>query len=273
MKSWIALLCTLLLTACIGGGGGSDTTPTVTDIQARNLGYGRQAEFDFTGRYLDRGLTVTVPNCTSQTPVYTSPTQQVLACVLTAAGDLTVLVQNGAGQVVFTKTFTIPQPQVILSTSKGDITVELDPAKAPHSVDNFLRHVQSGFYIGTIFHRVIGNFVVQGGGFMQDTTPKTPPYDPIPLESNNGLSNLRGTLAMARTADPNSATSQFYINLVNNTSLDYRSAESPGYAVFGKVVKGMDAVDAIGSVATTTKNGMPDVPVDEIYLKIALRVQ
>ncbi len=271
MKLWIALLCSILLSACVGGGG--DTTPTVTDIQAKNLTYGSQAEFTFNGSYLDRGLDATVPHCSGQTPVHITPTQQILRCKIYFTGDLTVKVQNGAGAVVFTKTFNVPPPQVAINTSMGDIVVELNPNSAPISVDNFLRYIQSGFYFNTIFHRVIPKFVIQTGGYSPGLIPKNDALAPIMLESFNGLSNLRGTLAMARTAEPNSATSQFYFNLENNTALDYKDANSPGYAVFGTVVKGLDIMDAIGAVPTATQNGLSDVPVTEVVVKVAVRIQ
>ena len=135
--------------------------------------------------------------------------------------------------------------KVRLATTLGDIVVELDAAKAPKSVDNFLQYVKAGHYEGTIFHRVIGSFMIQGGGFTADGTQK-PVRPPIPLEAGNGLSNLRGTLAMARTAVPDSATAQFFINVVDNPRLDTAGG---GYAVFGKVVAGMDIVDQIKGVA------------------------
>lgn len=271
MKRWIALLCSALLTACVGSGG--DTTPTVTDIQVKNLTYGKQAEFSFLGSYLDRGLDATIPSCGGQTPAFTSPTQQVLYCSVTAAGDLTVTVKNGAGTVVFTKTFNVPQPRVGFTTSMGDFVVELDPNAAPLSVNNFLRYVQSGFYFNTIFHRVIPGFVIQTGGYLPGLTPKTGLFAPIHLESNNGLHNLRGTLAMARSSEENSATSQIYFNLVDNAPLDYKDASNPGYAVFGKIIKGLEIMDAIGAVPTSSQNGLADVPVTEVLVKLAIRLQ
>ncbi len=165
-----------------------------------------------------------------------------------------------------------PTPQVLLHTSMGDITVELDRAKAPVTVNNFLQYVKDKFYDGTIFHRVKPDFVIQGGGFDADLVEKET-RDPIANESNNGLSNTRGTIAMARTTDPNSATSQFYINLTDNSgTLDYRSSSSPGYAVFGTVVSGMDVVDAIAAVATGSEGGMQDVPLEDVLLIEARRV-
>jgi peptidyl-prolyl cis-trans isomerase A (cyclophilin A)/peptidyl-prolyl cis-trans isomerase B (cyclophilin B) len=162
--------------------------------------------------------------------------------------------------------------RVLLTTSMGDITIELFPDKAPKSVDNFLAYVKGGFYDGTIFHRVIDNFMVQGGGFTKDLRQK-PTRAAIAIESKNGLSNLRGTVAMARTADPNSATAQFFINVVDNPRLDYAGDASPGYAVFGKVIAGMDVVDKIKAVPTGAQGPFrSDVPTTPIVIEKATLV-
>ena len=150
--------------------------------------------------------------------------------------------------------------KVKLATSAGDIVIELDAAKAPKSVDNFLQYVKAGHYNGTVFHRVIPNFMIQGGGMTADMKEKTT-RAPIPLESKNGLGNVRGTVSMARTNDPNSATAQFFINVKDNDRLN--AANSPdgnGYAVFGKVVSGMEVVDKIRDVPTGSKGPYSDVP-------------
>jgi peptidyl-prolyl cis-trans isomerase B (cyclophilin B) len=152
-------------------------------------------------------------------------------------------------------------PRVAIETSLGRIVVELDPEKAPKSVENFLAYAKAGFYDGTIFHRVIKDFMVQGGGFNADMQQKAT-QPPIANEADNGLKNKRGTLAMARTMDPNSATSQFFINTVDNGFLDHtgKNPRGWGYAVFAKVVEGMDVVDKIRAVKTTTKGPYADVP-------------
>lgn len=152
--------------------------------------------------------------------------------------------------------FVIAQanPVVIMKTNKGDITIELDQARAPLSVKNFLRYVDEKFYDNTIFHRVISGFMIQGGGLTADFTEKAA-HPPIKNEAGNGLKNLRGTIAMARTEDLNSATCQFYINHVDNLNLDGMK-----YAVFGKVIKGLDIVDAIAAVPTGTIRGYADAP-------------
>ena len=155
--------------------------------------------------------------------------------------------------------------KVKLSTSMGDIVIELDAAKAPKTVDNFVQYVKSGHYDGTVFHRVINNFMIQGGGMTADMKQK-PTRAPIPLESRNGLNNVRGSVAMARTSDPNSATAQFFISVKDNDFLDAASSrDGQGYAVFGKVVSGMDVVDKIRAVPT----GPGDVPATPVVIKSA----
>ncbi|EGH00258.1 Peptidyl-prolyl cis-trans isomerase ppiB [gamma proteobacterium IMCC2047] len=159
---------------------------------------------------------------------------------------------------------------IILHTNLGDIHINLNEEKAPVSSQNFIDYVNDGFYNGTIFHRVIKNFMIQGGGFeagMQEKSTR----NPIENEANNGLSNMRGTIAMARTMVPHSATAQFFINLEDNTFLDHSSetAEGWGYAVFGEVVEGMDVVDKIREATTTTRMGHQDVPVDDIIIESA----
>ena len=167
-------------------------------------------------------------------------------------------------------------PRVKLETSMGDIVIELNAKKAPISVKNYLRYAQEGHFDNTIFHRVMKNFMIQGGGFTKNLTKK-PSHAPIKNEANNGLKNLRGTIAMARTPNPDSATAQFFINHKDNHSLNYIPGGNPGYAVFGKVVQGMDVVDAIANVKTTTKNSMrmgqvvpmQNVPAETVLIKSA----
>jgi peptidyl-prolyl cis-trans isomerase A (cyclophilin A) len=161
------------------------------------------------------------------------------------------------------------QQKVKFATSLGDIVLELDAAKAPRSVDNFVQYVKAGHYDGTIFHRVIENFMIQGGGMKPDMSEK-PTRAPIPLESRNGLTNVRGTVAMARTMDPNSATAQFFINVKDNPFLDQANArDGNGYTVFGKVVAGMDVVDKIKAVPVQDKAGHQNVPATPVIIKKA----
>ncbi|MBL0919821.1 MAG: peptidyl-prolyl cis-trans isomerase [Hydrogenophaga sp.] len=159
-------------------------------------------------------------------------------------------------------------PRVKLSTSLGDIVVELDAAKAPKSVENFVQYVNDKHYDGTVFHRVIGNFMIQGGGFAADMQQKAT-RAPVPLEARNGLKNDRGTIAMARTSNPNSATSQFFINVVDNAGLNAPSPDGYGYTVFGKVVAGMDVVDKIRAVPTGNSGMHQNVPLTPITINKA----
>ena len=157
-------------------------------------------------------------------------------------------------------------PMVELKTNQGEIVVEVFADKAPKSAENFVQYVKDGFYDGTVFHRVIDGFMVQGGGFDADMKQKST-RAPIENEAKNGLKNERGTLAMARTADPHSASSQFFINLVPNTFLDYPSRDGWGYAVFGKVSDGMDTVNKIKAVKTGTSGFHQDVPKEDVIIQ------
>jgi peptidyl-prolyl cis-trans isomerase A (cyclophilin A) len=159
-------------------------------------------------------------------------------------------------------------PHVLLKTSMGDITLELDAQKAPKSVDNFLKYVKNGHYKGTIFHRVIDGFMIQGGGFDKTMKQKSTAA-PIKNEASNGLKNSPYTIAMARTGDPDSATAQFFINVNNNAALDYPSRDGAGYAVFGKVIAGQDVVDKIRQVPTTNAGMFQDVPQTPVLIENA----
>ena len=161
-----------------------------------------------------------------------------------------------------------PDPKVRITTNFGEIIVKLTPSAAPKSVANFLNYVRDGYYNGTVFHRVIKGFMIQGGGLTSDLSRK-PPRPPIENEADNGLGNFRGTIALARTGDPHSATSQFFINTADNSFLNHR-AKTPagwGYCVFGKVVEGLKVVNAIENVQTTTVAGRRDVPADPVMIK------
>ena len=165
-----------------------------------------------------------------------------------------IFIGNMTGNIINSET------KVKLETNYGDMVIQLYPEKAPITVANFKSYVEEGFYDNTTFHRIIDNFMIQGGGFTSEGKAKQT-HEPIKIESNNGLKNNRGTVAMARTSDPNSATSQFFINVVDNNFLDYGTRDQ-GYAVFGEVVNGMDVVDKIKSVQT----GAEDVPVKPVII-------
>lgn len=165
-------------------------------------------------------------------------------------------------------------PKVLMKTSMGEITLELYKDKAPVTVKNFLGYVDDKFYDGTIFHRVIKGFMIQGGGHTADMSKK-PTKGPIKNEADNGLSNKRGTIAMARMPDPHSATAQFYINHVDNLNLDHRdkSDQGYGYCVFGKVISGMDVVDAIAKVKIMTRNNVPNIPRETITIISVAKIE
>ena len=274
--SLLKILTLLALAGILSACGGSDGfPPTVTGVKVQSAQYGKTATIYLGGKDLRSNLLVdTSGACTNPTFASNSNTDTlVLNCVVAKTGDFPLVVQTAEGAAIYSTTLNVPLPQVALITAKGSITVELDPALAPISTNNFLSYVSKGFYRSTLFHRVIPNFVVQGGGYTTGMVKKTDQSAPIALESNKGLSNVRGSLAMARTNLPNSATSEFYINLVDNLSLDYKNAANPGYAVFGKVVQGMDVVDAIAAEPTGVVSGFSDVPLSEIALSLALQTK
>ena len=184
----------------------------------------------------------------------------VTGCGASEPGTQTVSTAPAAGQPA--------NPRVLIETSKGDITLELFPRNAPQSTANFLNYVKSGFYDGLVFHRVIPGFMIQGGGMTPDMAEK-PNGKPIRNEADNGLKNLRGTLAMARTGDPHSATSQFFINVVDNALLNHRgqSVAGWGYTVFGQVVGGMTVVDAIVAVPRGSRGPHDDVPLEPVVMQ------
>ena len=165
---------------------------------------------------------------------------------------------------------TVPLERVALQTNKGTIVIELFADRAPVTVANFLKYVDAGFYNGLVFHRVIDGFMIQAGGYDADLKPRRP-NAPIVNESKNGLHNIVGAVAMARTNAPDSATSQFFINVADNVGLDFVSGKS-GYCVFGKVVGGMDVVQTIATAQTTFKGGMQDVPIEPVVIESAKRV-
>ncbi len=259
----------LLLSGC--GGGGADP---VTGLTATNLKFGQMATLTLQGNALDNAIQVTSPACSQVILAsITSAKERTALCLVGKTGTSTLTVSSASNYVVYTGTLTVPEPQVTLKTSLGNIVMELNPTAAPLTVRNLLSYVSKGFYSNTLFHRVIPGFMVQGGGFTSGMALKTDTATAIKLESQNGLLNTRGNVAMARTSVADSATSQFFINLVDNTSLNYASSTSPGYAVFGKVVSGMDVVDNMAKVTTTTVGGNANVPVADVLILSATQNQ
>ena len=236
----LAAAAALLLVAC--GGSSDDQKPSVNSMAATPAAYGRTAVWSISGLNLDKGIVfvITAGSCDSVTEVPGGTAfQRQFSCRPSALGELIGQVNAAGGDRLASLRVIIPTPVVQLSLSQGTINLELDPEKAPISVNNFLNYVNSNFYNNTIFHRVIADFVIQGGGYTPGTTnptAKAPTQPAIALESNNGLTNLRGTLAMARTSDPNSGGSQFYIVKQDTSWLDRQ------YTVFGQTIEGMDVV-------------------------------
>jgi cyclophilin family peptidyl-prolyl cis-trans isomerase len=244
-----ALGLTTFITAC-GGGGGSAAEVRVASVSAITADtpptYDNLATFSVAGINLDVGVTASATGCTGPAVLSGATTTAVkVTCTPSRDGDISLSVSATGGAMLKTANFTVPKPQVRMTTSLGSLLIELEPAKAPITVKNFLAYVQDGFYVNTVFHRIISTFMAQGGGFTFGTnyTAKTPTRPAITLEktSATGLSNTAKTIAMARTSAADSATSQFFINLVDNAFLNAQgSSDGNGYAVFGTVVTTTD---------------------------------
>jgi len=270
---FLILICAVLVCAC--GGGDSNSPPSVSSVSATNLNYGQIATLTVRGNALQSTLKLSSAAC-SQIVLgsSTSNTSLTAQCVVVKTGDQTITASSGTS-VLYTGKLSVPEPQVTLTTSLGTIVMELNPTAAPITVNNLLTYAARGFYTNTLFHRVVPGFVIQGGGFTSELVQKTDTAAAIKLESQNGLSNTRGTVAMARTDVPDSATSQFFINLVDNSkTLNFGSSNSPeGYAVFGTVVIGLDVADAIARVKTATVRGNQNVPVTEVLIQSVVQTQ
>jgi cyclophilin family peptidyl-prolyl cis-trans isomerase len=262
----------VLLSAC---GSSSEFAPVITGVKVQSLKYGYTSTIYLGGKDLRSSITVeSNGGCTNPSFATNSTTDTlVLNCGVKVVGDLPLTIKSEDGTVIYTTTLNVPKPQVTLFTTKGTVVLELDPSTAPISSNNFLSYVSKGFYTSTLFHRVIAGFMIQGGGYTTGVVKKAGQSAPIELESNKGMSNARGTLAMARTNVFNSATSEFFINVVDNTFLDYKNAANPGYAVFGKVVQGMDVVDKIVAEPTGVLNGFADVPLTDVVISLVLQTQ
>lgn len=270
-----------LLASC---GGGTSGLPVVSTMSATSVAYSKTVSVVVSGNGLNNGITVSAePGCGAMTAAAgATDSTQTFTCKATTLGSFQPRVRNGEGKEIATLRLDIPLPQVTITAAQastsvtGTMVLELDPVRAPKTVDNFLAYVNqtTPFLRNTLFHRAVPGVLIQAGGYVTGLSPKAATLAPIELESNNGLKNLRGTVGMARTTELNSATTQFYVNLADNADFDYVDASSPGYAVFGTVVTGMDVADSIGSVVTTSllvSGSSPpitlsNVPVNEIRI-------
>ncbi len=261
-----------LIAAC--GGGDTGRLPVVTDIQVDQLRFGQTSTFKLQGFNLSQDFQVDVSNCAGLSVVQGgSDAEQNVSCRPNGVGILQVSAYTANGVVMVNKTFDVPNPQVKMSTNFGDMVVELNPSAAPITVSNYLKYVNANFYNDTIFHRLIPQFVLQGGWLTSAVTEQKGAGANIALESNNGLKNTRGSVGMARTALPNSATTQFYFNLVDNPNLDYQKDASPGYAVFGKIVDGLNVLDIMSQISTATLYGLDNFPTTNLRIKSVVQIK
>ncbi len=278
-----ALLSPLLLVGC---GGGSDNGGLfVSSMVASTVQYSRNMSIAVSGSGLDKGLKVTVDaGCGEVTEAAGGDAQsRRFTCKVTALGPKTIRAFTTDNLEVARLQVSVPEPEVTMivqgvDASTSSFTMRLDPLRAPTTVNNFLDYVNAGFYRLTIFHRVVKDFVVQGGGFTAGTpapVAKTPTQPAIPLEVSPALRNVKGSVAMARTSEPDSATSQFYINTVDNPALDVGSTENPaGYAVFGSVISGFDVIERMNALPVRFVNfGLTHVPVTNVVILSALQTK
>jgi peptidyl-prolyl cis-trans isomerase A (cyclophilin A) len=261
-------LCALVLLGC-GGGSTSLTSTSVSEIQANQLKYGQSTEFTIIGNLLENDINVSIQNCKGLALVAVgTSTSKTVTCTISAvgAGAVSLEVKLVDGAVLKSVSFDVPNPQVTMETNLGSMLVELNPKVAPISTDNFLQYVNNKFYDNTIIHRIVttGIFIAQGGWLTPAPSLQTGQKSAISLEVNKGLSNIKGTLAMARGSELNSATSQYFFNLADNTGLDTANG---GYAVFGKIISGIEVLDAMSNVKTTTAFGLADLPANSVIVK------
>jgi cyclophilin family peptidyl-prolyl cis-trans isomerase len=281
----------VLLAACGGGGGdaGGDGRATVSSANVSNIRYSQAALITINGENLDGTITVGSDACSTITRSTTAPnvstaTTAYYLCMVSKMGTQSVrVVRSSDAAELTTVPFNVPAPQVTMTVSNGaavagSMVITLAPDKTPITVDNFLHYVNTGFYDGTIFHRVVAGFVIQGGGYLPITTLpatlKTPTRPAIELEVNKGLSNTQWTIAMARTNVANSATSQFFINLVNNASILDPAGANAGYAVFGTVTGNTALASAIVGAPCTPVTGFSEcVPNPNMVITSAVQTQ
>jgi peptidyl-prolyl cis-trans isomerase A (cyclophilin A) len=276
----------LLLSACGGGGGGGEVrTPSVSAITAdATPGFDLLATFSVAGTNLDTGITLSAVGCSSPAVLSGGTASAIkVSCTPSRDGDISLSINSAAGAALKSATFTVAKPQVQMTTSLGTLLIELEASKAPVTVKNFLAYVQDGFYVNTVFHRIVSTFVAQGGGYTFGTNYSLKPNTraPIALEktSTTGLSNTARTIAMARTAAPDSATSQFFINLVDNAFLNAQgSADGNGYAVFGTVISTTDinsdaTLNALKAVAVVSNGSEVSLPTNPPLISAVSRLR
>jgi len=273
ISPWILItLLSLLLVACSGGG--QDPSPVVSEVQVDQLRYGQTSTFKLLGVNLKQDFQVSITQCMNlQVLPGGTDLEQHVSCRPNKVGTLEVTPKTMQGVAMLVQAFEIPNPQVKMSTNFGDLWIELNPDAAPVTVDNFLKYVNANFYNATVFHRLIPQFVIQGGWLNSEMFEKPGASGSIVLESNSGLKNTRGSIAMARGSNPNSATTQFYFNLVDNPKLDYQNEGSPGYAVFGKIVNGLGVLDIMTQISTASLYGLDNVPTSNIRINSAVQIQ
>jgi len=281
-----AVVCGLGLTACGGGGGSGEGRPSVTQLAADPVQFGRTMTVSVSGFELaDGAIQLDVGGrCDALTQVSGgTETFQRFTCKPSDLGALRPRVLDAEGREIASLNLTVPVPQVTVRVTQGTRTgtfmMELDPGAARSTVRNFLDYVNAAFYTNTLFHRVEPNLVIQGGGVSLATgTFKTPLFEPIKLQADNGLKNLKYTLAMARTTVADSATSQFYINMKDNPEFDFGSTQNPlGYAVFGKVISGFDVVEEIAKVdlkpPAAASSAPPSIPATPVVINSVLQTR
>ena len=264
-------------TAVLAGCGGSSPLPTaeVTDIQANQLKYGQPTQFTITGNLLDNEINLSVQNCKGLAIVAGgTSTSKSVSCTINSvgAGAVSLEAKSVDGLTLKSVSFDVPNPQVTLVTNLGTLKLELNPTAAPLTVGNFLQYVNDKFYDNTIIHRIVTSsiFVAQGGWLTPAPVVQAGQRAAIALEVGKGLSNLKGSIAMARSSDLNSATSQFYFNLADNTGLDTANG---GYAVFGKIISGIEVLDEMLKIKTTAAYGLADFPVSSVMVLSASQTQ
>ena len=272
-RAWAALMtAVVLLAAC--GGGSSGGGSSVSNMTATDTTFGRTMTVNVFGSGLDTAdlqLDVSGPCSGGVRTALRLEYQAAFTCRVDGIGTITSAIQNAQGTELARLRVNIPVPQVSITIAQGALSrtfvVELDPVAAPVTSLNFIRYVNNGFYRNTIFHRVLASRLVQGGQYDTELALRPALFDPIKLESDNGLKNLRSAIAMARTQAPDSATAQFYINVSDNPAFDRQGADLPGYAVFGRVVSGIEVVDAIAAVpVSTVSNEFPSLPVTNVIM-------